>query len=39
MTIPILCNKTSYNLEHVKVTIKEAECVFIQVSVSSLLRN
>lgn len=39
MTKLMLCNKTSYNLEHVKVTIKEAECVFMQVSVSSLLRN
>lgn len=35
----MLCNKTSYNLEHAKVTLKEAECVFIQMSVSSLLRN
>lgn len=35
----MLCNKTSYNLEHAKVTLKEAECVFIQVSVPSLLRN
>ena len=35
----MLCNKTSYNLEHAKGTLKEAECVSIQVSVSSLLRN
>lgn len=36
-----LCSviRSLYNFEHVKVTINEAECVLIQVSVSSLLSN